>query len=267
MSTINRIGLFVRKDLVESLRSSIIAVLAVAGVVFVVYVGAAIFERVGVPIGSIETDAANGFDTIFSIIIYAGGLLISSRAFRESHDNARNHEWFMLPASIEEKFTARLLLTSVGFVVVVSVTLFLTSALAAATSQIATRINFGVFNPFSREALLVILNYFVVQSIFLLGATYFKRHHFIRTMLALVVFMIGFSLFAGVVLRLVYHPYFTGMIPTPAFDQFAIGLERMERAGRTLKVVGEIIYWAVIAPFCWFIAYLRLRETEVSDGV
>ena len=267
MNTLNRIGLLVRKDLVESSRSSVIAVLAVMGVVFVLYVGAAIFERVGVPIGEMESDGSNGFDAGFSIIVVVGGVLISSRAFRESHDNARNHEWFMLPASIEEKFAARLLLTSIGYVVTVVLTLFLTSLLAAATSYIATGIHYGVFNPFSKDALLVALNYFVVQSIFLLGGAYFKRHHFIRTMLALVVFMIGFSLFAGVVFRIVYHPYFNGMIPTPALEQFATGLEEMERAGRTLKVVGEVIYWSVVAPLCWFIAYTRLRETEVSDGV
>ena len=50
---------------------------------------------------------------------------------------------------------------------------------------------FNIFNPFTADVISTILGFFFYQSIFLLGAIYFKSNNFIKTLLVVIVFVLG----------------------------------------------------------------------------
>ena len=274
MNSLSRTGLLLKRDAVESYRSGLITAAAVAGVILVIYVVSAVinFGFGGRSAAAVESDW--GHPVIFSIILILGGLIVASRAFHEAHDNSRNHEWFMLPAATLEKLASRVLLVTIGYTVIVLIGYFLTTALSAGISIILTGGHFGVFTPFRRDVLLVILHCWVVQTVFIVGAAYFRKHHFVRTVLSLIVIGIVLSIFAGVIFRIAFSGYFDGMDPTNEFTQLFEGFGsrsdwvlRFDRTAKTVRVIGEVVYWAFLAPVMLTAAYFRLRETEVSHGV
>ena len=271
-----RIGLLLRKDVTELFRVGLVPAGAVAGVILIAYVVSAVITFLGLGNSSSFNSSAliHSHSVVFSLLLFFGGIIVTSKAFQESHNNTKNHEWFMLPASTLEKFIVRLVLTTLGWTAVAVVGYFLATALSAVVSIVLTKEHFGVFSPFNRSVLLTILNYWVVQSIFLLGAAFFKKHHLVRTVLSLIVTGIAFAFFSGLVVRIVFAPYFDGVRPTPEmmhlFENFGdqISWESdFEGTARTLRIVFEVLYWALFAPACWVISYFRLKETEVSHGV
>ncbi len=52
---------------------------------------------------------------LYMAILYLGGYLVTSRAFRALHDEAQRYAWVTAPGSQIEKFAAKLLLTSIGY--------------------------------------------------------------------------------------------------------------------------------------------------------
>ncbi len=36
---------------------------------------------------------------------------------------------------------------------------------------------------------------------------------------------------------------------------------------KTYSVLGQTIYWALLAPFCWAVAYLRVKEVQSTDAI
>ncbi len=265
----------IRRDLTELYRAALIAAAAVAGVVLIGYVLTAIVNKIGGGGGNYDDHGSTIAHTvIFAQILFVGGFIVTSRAFHESHDNTKNHEWFMLPASTVEKLIVRLLLSTIGYTVAVIAGYFLATALSAAVAYVITGVHFGVFNPFSKEVLLSILHYWVAQSIFLLGAAYFKKLHIVKTVLAMILIGIGISIVSGLVFYFVFSGYFDAMQPTSEliqlfenFDNRSVWIRQVSRTARTLRTIGEVLYWAALAPTCWIIVYFRLRETEVSHGV
>jgi hypothetical protein len=110
-----------------------------------------------------------------------------------------------------------------------------------------------LFSPFDAVVWSVLPHYFVVQALFFLGAAWFRRLHYIKTLLALVVIVAGLTAFGvGVTWSMTdgiefESDYFID------FDFF----------------VGALYYaYIVVLPvFCWFVAWLRVKETQVRHGV
>ncbi len=268
--TLRRIRLLLKRDIAEVLRPVALSAATVAGIVLLFY----LMHGISTHTPTLVIGTAGGHQAVFRQLLYIGGLIVTSRAFREVHDKARNHDWFMLPASTAEKFVARLLLTSVGYASAVLVGYFLATVLAAGIAGVLTGSSPGIFNPLDREALRAVHNYWIMQSIFLFGAAYFRKLHFIKTILSLVVFFIALSWVAAAVFRIVFTGYFDGMMPQASL------LELLRNAGKDtpwheslaatsgiVRVVVGVIYQALLAPFFWIATCVRLHETEVSDAV
>jgi uncharacterized membrane protein HdeD (DUF308 family) len=273
MNSLKRIAYLLKKDVVEIYRPAVLVSATVAGVLLVVSLLICIFgdgsaARASFPQG------VQGHDVVFGLLLVLGGALITSRAFSEVHDRSRNHEWFMLPASTLEKFLNRLVLTSVGYSIIVIVGYFAATAITAGITLAVTGNHLGIFNPLDREVWQAVANYWLAQSIFLFGAAYFRKTHFVKTVLSVIVLAISLGIFTAIVLRIVFTGYFDGLEPTAElarlfenFDDRFIWFGWGERLARTLSVIANIIRWGVIGPLFWTLTYFRLRETEVSHGV
>jgi hypothetical protein len=255
--SIRRLALLLRRDFSAGYKSVIIAMAAVGGFVILVTVVSAF----GRELGSIHAP-------MYYPLLFIGGYIVTSLIFKETHLNGQSVFYLTLPGSSLEKFLSKLLVTSVGYAFG---SLFFYAAVSSAAEAV-NRLIFGYghpfFNPFERATMIAVAVYLVTQAVFLVGSVYFRKLAFIKTNLYIWLFGIAVVILVVVIAWLIFRNYTVGnrIDLEPYF-------ERLEESGQLQSVlapmaekfcrVAKVLFWAVMAPVCWVISYLRLRETEV----
>ena len=207
----------------------------------------------------------------FASLLYVYGAIFTSMAFREAHRKLGIHDWLMMPASTLEKFTSKLLITSVVFAVL---TLLLYS-LFSLIGQLVVGVFLGEYYPafslFDEVIWKMIGYYLLTQSVFLLGAAWFRKNNLIKTVISLVLFSIIMSVIVSLVAWLVFNDYFWILVRgdfnysinlSSAFD-----MSRLAVLGDGVYIFFKISFYGLMAPLCWFGSWLKLKELEVRDGV
>jgi len=189
----------------------------------------------------------------FSLIL--GGLILSSLAFHDLSNTLRRHRYLTLPASNLEKFGSMWLLTTVGWVIGFTVIYTLYTMVANIIgSLLLGYMDFRSFNPLDDIPFNAMRYYLVVQGIFLVGATHFKGYVFPKTLFALILF----AAICGFIAYLIMSDLFQ----TESGDD-----ESMEYLEGTLvhqMWLGlQWMFWWILAPLCWVVTYLGLKEKEV----
>jgi len=250
---IERLTNLLRTDFINRYRSVGIASAALTGLVFII----AMFNAP-------ETSGSTG---IYSILLFCmlliWGPIAASHSFRELHDKEMNQAYLLLPASALEKMISRLLLVIVVFPLYAVVFVMALSWLMIGVQSLLGTNSWGAFVPSEFLQPISIGTFVVNQSLFFLGAAWFRKMHLIKTVLSLTGLGIGMSIFAGVVLRTVFPDVMSGDFD---FDP-AVLFENHEGLTNVLLFVLRLLYYAVLPTFCWSVAWLRIRETQVSHGV
>jgi hypothetical protein len=251
------------RDLAGGYKSLLVAMAAVAG--FVLLVSA--LTVFGSRLGGGSTGLGNFYPNLFVNILFLGGFIVTSLAFREARQNGGGIFYLTLPASSLEKFASKLLATSVGYAL--GSLVFFTAV--AAASEGVNRLIFGFgnsfFNPFDLGVLEAVGYYLVFQSVFLLGSVWWKKLAFIKTVLMLQVVAVGIAVVAAVTVRIVFRQYFHGSeIDFGTVPGWPRLIEQVTAGYGPLFQIGSVVRIVVLsatAPVCWLIAWLRLREIEV----
>jgi len=199
------------------------------------------------------------YDRVFVAMLFGWGTITTSQAFTDLHGRNTNAAFLLLPASALEKTAARLLLYTVGLFIYL---LIFTSVLSFALEGI-NALWFGVrrelFLPIDRTAWWVFPHYIVVQGLFFLGAAWFRRVHFVKTVGAVLGIWVGLVCIAAIIALVLgagSGMWFEGG-PGPRF------FNSLESMGDGVRIV----YHVVLPAFCWFVAWLRVTETQVSHGI
>ncbi len=199
----------------------------------------------------------------FSLLLCVWGSIVASRAFNELHNKTRNESFLLLPASALEKTLARLLLVTVGFLGF----LFVYAAALSFSTEMLSLLFFGerneLFRPFDPRVWQVIPHFVVLQSVFFLGAAFFRKNHFWKTVLSIAALGAACAALITLLGLLLF-----GSDPV-VFDEgemYGIYLGRMRLFDLGADAV-KLAYHFVLPLFCWFVAWLRVRETQVSYGV
>ena len=247
-----RLGWLLRADFADGYRSLLTVSAMLAGVILAASL-----------ISFDPFDATQGFFVPwYGGMLYIWGIIASSRAFAELHDKARNEAYLLIPASTFEKTLARLLTVTVGLSVYLLAFTTAVSLLVAGIHRLLPGAGYGLFNPLDPWLWPVITGYLFLQSFYFLGAAWFARRHFIKTTLVIVVAGIGLGLFTLLTLRVVFAP--EGLADLGNF--MARAVESFPGLLRLLEVLWAIIAFALPIA-CWSIAWLRVRETQVSDAI
>lgn len=269
-----RFGQLLLRDLAGGYRGILIAMAAVAGTVIVL---SALTMLGQAPAGEIRYNGALGFHLGFFVqLLFFGGFIVTSLAFREARQNGSAAFYLTLPASLFEKLASKLLVTSVGFALGSLVFYTATAAVSEGINTLIFGTSHGFFNPFDPTVLKAVALYLLAQSVYLLGSIWFKKFAFVKTVLWVSVAAIGIIVVAAVVGRIVLADHFvwnppgkTGL-PRGAWglnwsDEFfasKFGLGSRGYSGlMTFKTIGEVLFFAM-APVCWLAAYYRLNEIE-----
>ncbi len=247
-----RLWWLLRADLAGGRRSLVTISLTLAGIILI---AALLFFD--------PSDSGQDFYTAwYRLMLLVWGLIASSQAFVELHDKNRNHAYLLIPAAALEKTVARLLTVTLGIVIYLLLFTSVVSLLVAGLLGLFTGGGYGLFNPLDPRLLPLIGWYFFLQSFYFLGAAWFRRGHFVKTALATV--LIAIALIVATALA-----FGVALAPDNAEElaELVVGMS-VSSPGvfRPLATLGKTL--VVLLPVaCWTIAWLRLREAEVSHGV
>ena len=256
-----RLRYLLRGDFITGYRSLMMISAALAGVILV----AAMIAPAGHAFDADFHDGPRFHRALFTAALFVWGILASSRAFRPLHDKTANEAWLLLPASALEKMLARLLAVTVGLVAWLLVFSTLVSVVVESLNLLFFGNRHAFFDPFDPVVWKRVSLYIVLQSLYFLGGAWFRRAHFIKTTFAITVTAIGLAALAAVTVRI-------------AFPDFPVHVSlHVRNLGHVLVTdpdwhsgVASAVLLAVMVLLplaCWCIAWLRVAETQVSDGV
>ncbi|MDX9802295.1 MAG: hypothetical protein RBT69_13275 [Spirochaetia bacterium] len=255
-----RIFLLFKREVREGLKSLIIASAAASGFLFFLIISDA-FSITGID-----------HNRLYLLFLSAGGFIYTSSCFREIHQRDKNSVYLLLPASVFEKFLQRLITVTLIWIFF-SLTLYLISSYAAALFiKYIFKMQIPLFNPFVSAIFKAFPVYIINSSLFFLGAIYFKKTHFFKTLLSLFAFFILTAIITTVMARLIFSSeintvfeyHFEKNLDSMRFSLLDYNLDSM------ISVIFKslrLIYYALLAPLFWFVSYLRLKEVEVRNGI
>jgi hypothetical protein len=250
---ISRLLKLIHGDLVQRYRV-MFTVSAALGVLAIVH---ALVYQTGM------TDRSAIYLGLLGIMIFGWGPIAASHSFKELNNKKQNEAYLLLPASAFEKMLSRLILIAVIFPLYALVFVTLIAWLITAIRAALFGVGDPLFVPLEAFDIQLAGLFLVHQSLFFLGAAWFRKHHFVRTVLSLGIGSIALILLAGLLVRLWLPEYSTGgfgiNIDISPSDLFSL----LEGAMTILKFVTFV----ALPVFCWFVAWLRIKETQVSHGI
>jgi len=270
-----RFGQLLLREVVSGYRGLLIAMAAVGG--SLVLIAALTAFGIAVSGGFARAGADTFYFGFFQNLVYLGGFIVTSLAFREMWHNGGGIFYLTIPGSIFEKFVSKLLVTSVGFAVGSTVFFTAVAALAEGVTWLIAGTGHGFFNPFDPAVLHTIVVYLVVQSAFLLGSVWFRKLAFVKTVLWAALFLIAVGIIAAVVARIALADQFAwhtvqaggrsiggwswNLGNAQMQELFAPGTRGYQGLA-VFETIARVGSW-VVAPVFWLAAYFRLGEVEV----
>lgn len=147
------------------------------------------------------------FQSLGTLAFFVTGLVFASLAFNEMGTHVKSLQYITLPATLFEKFFAMWLLTSVAYFVLATFTLVISSAFVGMLSVLIFKGNFLIFNPFTSEYGETAIAYFMLHSAFFLGAVWFKKAAFFKTLLTMFVLNIITNAWLFVWVMILINPF------------------------------------------------------------
>lgn len=254
-----RIFQLLKRDILSNFNSALIAFGAVAAVAYLI------------SIITVYSSSASGqlYFILFTNLLFAGGLITTSMVFKEIHRKETAQNYLLLPASNFEKFLSRLLISTIGFAAITLIGITAISYLSEGVNTLIFKRHNDLFNPFGKMVWILIAHYFVAQSVFFLGAVFFRKNNFIKTINAIFIFSISITILGLFFGRIIYFDFFDGFfsIENPGFhiqwEKISLNTNLLTTTVNILK----ILYWLLPAPLFWTIAYFRIKEVEVKNAV
>lgn len=201
-------------------------------------------------------DFTNG-SGVYLALLYIGGFIITSSAFKDLHDHQRAHLYLMLPCSSFERFFSRWFLTSIGYAIGLLGLYYLFLLLRFLI--LLSSVNLGISHQHIQLMNIVepglwisIGKYIIFQSVVLLGAISFKKHSLIKTALILGCFFLVLNFFSMIMFFMFFSHF---LIDPHASIHFM--------TPHTTTKHGYFIYWLFAAPVFWYTTYLKLTEFEL----
>ncbi len=248
-----------KRDILSNINTTLIALGAVTAVIYLI---SALSAYNNAPSGQL-------YFSLFTNLLFAGGLIVTSMVFKEMHRKETAQNYLLLPASNFEKFFSRLLISTIGFALIALIGVTAISYLSEGVNTLIFKRHNVLFNPFSKIVWTLMAHYLVAQSIFFLGAVYFRKYHFIKTINIIFLVQLSITIITALFARMVYIDLFDGIFRVGdtslliQWEKLPLNANSFTNLIKTLK----ILYWLVPAPLFWIISYFRIKEVEVKNAI
>jgi hypothetical protein len=265
----NRFSLLVSKHWADNKKRYLLSMVAFAGLLTAWFVFTILVDS-RYPMGQ-------GIQMItYFFSLFVVGSFYASQYFRDLGSRSRGINFLLVPASAFEKILCSLLYTVILFFVVFTALFYLVDILMVSITKSFVVIDYprdekGVLNVFEsarlpfdgKSTINILLIFFAIQSIFLLGSVYFAKYSFIKTIISgFVVFLIVFFF-----LYFIYEMMPDGGYANGTITSYHINIEGKD--GYLVSVpgwLGQILNYMLfygIAPFLYIVSYFRLKEKQV----
>lgn len=211
--------------------------------------------------------------------LFLTGCLFSSIQFNDLGDGPKGISYLLLPASIFEKLLSAILFSVVLYFICYTAVYYIIDFIMVKLSNSMTAARYvqenksgfhpqeivNVFvSPFSSFNLFyyVLIFYFSIQSIFLLGSVYFSKYSYIKTLVwGLIVFLVLVFWEHKIVDSFMPHGSF--FKPFTVYRVFENGKELMIRLPEWFSSILLFLMMYTLPPILWIVTYFRLKEKEV----
>ncbi|PSL49868.1 hypothetical protein CLV51_1011205 [Chitinophaga niastensis] len=257
---------YLQKHFTDSFRFYLMALLTVFGLM------------TAIPIFFILTSSAFGrlsnLAPFYYIGLFFGGLLFTSWSFNELGHKEKGVDFLMLPASKFEKFITIFLVSTIGFFLLYHLS-FYTSYKIIDSARVA-KYGQHIVNDYSflddpKEKIYIYYAYMALQAVFLLGATYYHKYSFIKTVLSLFIFILGLYIINAIFILFLFGnegDFWKSSMPFVMVNKLEMTAPNSWHP--TLYVIPEWLQKSylfaakfLIAPTLWTIAYFRLQDKEI----
>ena len=181
-------------------------------------------------------------------------IILLSRLFKFVENQHQKISYFLIPASIEEKFIANILISHFYFVL-----LFIVSIISGYNAGILIYDFYHHSAPVSYEVALfnyrIILFMLGVQSVFMFGKVLFKKKGILITLLCLVIFFVIGNIIAYMLLVTL------DLIRIDNVEDYVYVLEKLIDSPLDDSIFHIFNYLVIF--FFWTLSYFRLKRMEV----
>lgn len=269
---IKRFGLLLRKDFLENGKRYLLQFLTLFGIiaVFIFWISYQYYTNGINHNWSIMREMLTNVSVLFCIF----GTLCAATLTEPMRDKIRRIAYLANPASNFEKMLSRWLIVTIGYVIAFFAALWLADAVRVAAFSISYPeidipfLDFGFMYPaqgsdfsgfvFTTKHLFIACLgfYFFLQSLFVLGATFWAKGTFIKT----------FSTGVLVVLLFLLLCYWAILLSYDEAAQFPKVLDSFEMDGHVSQEQVLPFITCVFGLFAlinWTLAFFRFRESEI----
>ncbi len=207
----------------------------------------------------------NGDITSYAIYLLGSGLLISGFAFPEIRNRLKNYRYLTLPASSLEKFVSYLLLTTVGYISLFTISYWgFSHVFLSIIESILDTENLNVFELTNPLLWNVIQAYIIIQSLFLAGALSFRRLPPLSALAVFFLAILGLFLVGKFYAWMIFGDHISGNLANIAPFKWFPGYQFKESEIADNIPMGIFTgIWYVATLFFWLIGFLKLKEKEV----
>lgn len=212
-----------------------------------------------------DHDAYGWINESFGAMLMITGFIYTSYSFFELSESSTSMTYLTLPASNFEKFASKWLFSTLGFYLVFLIGYSIFAFIGINAVSAMTNFKTESYAPFAETNWLLTKLYFVLSSIFLLGAITFKNYHAPKTVLSLVAFNIFLGVMTYLIVRVVFFEYFEGWEPVRNVVNTEIRPNQNMEAFVTgpLKTIGKLLLWVGLPLFFWTVSFFKLKEKEL----
>jgi len=245
--SMQRLAFVLRSDLMRVYRSGLL-ISGTAGLV------ALVVSVIGAYDGEVG-DGLTFYRAFFIATLFAWGTIATSVCFNDLHGRGTNTAFLLLPASSLEKTASRLLIYTVGLIAYLLLFTTLLSFLLEGINTLWIAERRGFFSPLDEVSWPLLPHFLVAQALFFLGAAWFRKVQFVKTVASVIGIWIGLCIIA------VSLAYMVG--PQRCLNANCLEFPFLE----WVTDAAPVAYFYLLPPFCWFVAWLRVTETQVSHGI
>jgi len=246
--SMQRLAFVLRSDLMRVYRSGLL-ISGTAGLV------ALVVSVIGAYDGEVG-DGLTFYRAFFIATLFAWGTIATSVCFNDLHGRGTNTAFLLLPASALEKTLSRLLLYTVGMIAYLLLYTTFLSWVLEGINTLWIGEHRALFSPLDGVGWSLVPHFLVAQALFFLSAAWFRKVQFVKTVASVIGIWIGLCIVA------VGLAYMVG--PQRCLNANCLEFPFLEWV---TDAAAPVAYFYLVPPFCWFVAWLRVTETQVSHGI
>lgn len=187
----------------------------------------------------------------YHVVFVITGLIFTSQVFMELHAPNQAYSFLTLPVSTLEKLLGSWFITSPLYVLAYTAATYAIYLISSLASGFAV----SPASFFTSDFLYTIALYMVIQTIFLWGASFFRKNNFLKTVLSLLVLFITLGLWGGLLMWLLFIDKFeiTGAADT--------NIESTN--DNIVKPFVQFLFWGILGPYMLLTTYFTLKERQL----